>query len=654
MSAKKILINSRAYEEIRIAIIEKDYLINLYIESKKKSKKKGNIYKAVVSHVEPSLDAIFVDYGEKINGFLSIKEIAKHFFISNNNNDWQTSFKKGKEILVQIQKEERGGKGASVSTFITLTGCYLVLMPYNPNVFGISRHISGQNRIDIKKIFKELNLPKDFGIIFRTDSVGKKKSELQWEINILIYLWESIKKANFTNKAPCLIYQENDIIYRTIRDILKKDIKEIIVDSLEMFISFKDKLKYLKPDFIKSLQLYEHEKPLFYKYHIENQIESIYQRKITLLSGASVFIDVTEALIAIDVNSGKATKGININQTALSINLEATKEIARQLRFRDLGGLIVIDFIDMNHIDHKKQVEDLFVKLLKLDRAHTKIGNISCFGLLEMTRQRIGSSLQKTINVCSTCNGYGYVPSKEFIGNRIFQKIQMILNKKIMDIKIISSISVVNYISNNKKYIIHKIEKKYNININILADQNILFPNFKIFKINPLKNKNFFYPDKKKKNQKTYENSFYTLSAVEHQFEFRKKMEHKKWKLNFLFIINKYLKNNKIIKIFQILKSFFIKIFNLINTKRIYIQNKKNIKNNILYNKKKNVNNELINKIVVSYKTVFSLQEHIKRLRNKELKKPITMVKTKEDSSYSTPQNYNLIPEIKLIKKNNK
>ncbi len=405
-----MLINATQSEEVRVALIKDNYLYDLDIECPSEAKKKGNIYKAIVTRREPSLDAVFVEYGSKRQGFLPLKEIAAEYLNPNvhtqdNEKPPITALiREGQELLIQVDKEERGNKGAALTTYITLAGCYLVLMPNSPRSGGISRRIEGEDRDELKETLNSLTLEEDMGLIIRTAGVGKGQDELQADLDMLLNQWQAILQAYRTQLAPCLLHQEGDVIIRSIRDNLRKSISEIIIDDQISYIKAKQYIEQIKPEFLPNLKLYNSTIPLFNLYQIESQIETAYQRQVPLPSGGALVIDRTEALVSIDINSAKATSGTDIESTALNTNLEAADEIARQLRLRDLGGLVVIDFIDMSLSKHQRDVENRLKESLKADRARIQVGRISRFGLLEMSRQRLRLSLGESAqDTCPRC-----------------------------------------------------------------------------------------------------------------------------------------------------------------------------------------------------------------------------------------------------------
>ena len=407
---KRMLINATQPEELRVAITEGNLLYDLDIENISEIRRKGNIYKGRVSRIEPSLGAAFVNYGAERHGFLPFKEISPQFYPEKHNRNSRLSvsdcLKKDQEILVQVEKDERGNKGAALTTNISLAGRYLVLMPNNPKAAGISRRLEGKERDKLKERIASLNVPESMGLIVRTAGEGKDLEDLKWDLEYLQRVWEGISEANTLKNSPILIFKESDIIIRALRDYLKEDIEEIWVDTEEAFEEASEFVERVMPDQAKILNKYENTLPLFTRYQIESQIETAYQREVKLSSGGSIVIDDAEALVAIDINSSQATSGKDIEETAVKTNIEACEEIGRQLRLRDIGGLVVIDFIDMMKLENKRAVEDAMREALSEDRARVQIGRISRFGLLELSRQRLRSSLKERwtqdINTLST------------------------------------------------------------------------------------------------------------------------------------------------------------------------------------------------------------------------------------------------------------
>lgn len=488
---EKMLINAMQTEEIRVALIKNNHLFDLDIECPGEIKKKGNIYKATVTRREPSLDAVFVEYGSKRQGFLPLKEIAPEY-LSRNPDDFgdekppiTTLIREGQELLIQVDKEERGNKGAALTTFITLAGCYLVLMPNNPRSGGISRRIEGDERDELRETLNALTLPEDMGLIIRTAGVGKSQEELQDDLDMLCNQWQSIKQAYNSERSPCLIHQEGDVIIRSIRDNLRKSISEIIIDDQISYIKAKHYIERVKPEFLPNLKLYNSSIPLFNFYQIESQIETAYQRQVMLPSGGALVIDRTEALVSIDVNSAKATSGPDIEATAFNTNLEAADEIARQLRLRDLGGLVVIDFIDMSSSKNQRDVENRLKEALQADRARIQVGRISRFGLLEMSRQRLRLSLGETAQeVCPRCEGRGTVRNIQSHGLSITRLIEEeALKEKTAEIQVQLPPEMATFIMNEKRSFIKDIEKRHSVSVMIIANPYLHSPQYSITRL---------------------------------------------------------------------------------------------------------------------------------------------------------------------------
>lgn len=489
---EKMLINATQSEEIRVALVKDHYLYDLdidYPSENKKMGKKGDILKARITRIEQSLDAVFVEYGSKRQGFLPFKEIAPEYFIRPHTGEEKVAInsllREGQELLVQVDKEERGNKGAALTTFITLAGCYLVLMPNNPNSGGISRRIEGDERDELKGILNALTLPDDMGLIIRTAGVGKSGEELQADLDMLCNQWRAIRQAYSTQLAPCLIHQEGDVIIRSIRDNLRKSISEIIIDDHSSFIKVKAFIEQAKPDFLPNLKLYHNAIPLFNFYQIESQIESAYQREVPLPSGGALVIDRTEALVSIDVNSAKATSGANIEATAFNTNLEAADEIARQLRLRDLSGLIVIDFIDMDTAKNQREIENRLKEALKTDRARIQVGRISRFGLLEMSRQHLRLSLGESAQeVCACCQGRGRVRSIPSLGLSLIRLIEEeALKEKTVEVQVQLPVEMATFIMNEKRDFILNIEKRHQVSVLIVANPHMQRPQYNILRL---------------------------------------------------------------------------------------------------------------------------------------------------------------------------
>ncbi|MFC3909153.1 ribonuclease E/G [Legionella dresdenensis] len=488
---ERMLINATQMEEIRVALVKDHHLYDLDIDCPTDIKKKGNIYKAVVTRREPSLDAVFVEYGAKRHGFLPLKEIAPEY-LSRNPEEFgddkppiTSLIREGQELLIQVDKEERGTKGAALTTFITLAGCYLVLMPNNPNSGGISRRIEGDDRDELRETLNGLQLPEDMGLIIRTAGVGKGTDELQADLDMLCNQWQAIRHAYSTQLAPCLIHQEGDVIIRSIRDNLRKSISEIIIDDQISYVKAKQYIEQVKPDFLPNLKLYNNAVPLFNFYQVESQIETAYQREVPLPSGGALVIDRTEALVSIDINSAKATSGSDIEATALNTNLEAADEIARQLRLRDLGGLVVIDFIDMSSAKNQREVENRLKEALRADRARIQVGRISRFGLLEMSRQRLRLSLgENSQEVCPRCEGRGTVRNIQSHGLSIVRLIEEeALKEKTAEVQVQLPVDLATFIMNEKRDFILNIEKRHNVHVLIIANPYLHAPQYSITRL---------------------------------------------------------------------------------------------------------------------------------------------------------------------------
>ena len=486
---KRMLINATQKEELRVALVDGQRLFDLDIESPGHEQKKANIYKGKITRVEPSLEAAFVDYGAERHGFLPLKEIAREYFpegyVYQGRPNIRDILHEGQEVIVQVSKEERGNKGAALTTFVSLAGSYLVIMPNNPRAGGISRRIEGDERLELKEALGSLEVPDGVGLIVRTAGVGRSPEELQWDLHVLLHHWEAIKKASESRPAPFLIHQESDVIVRAIRDYLRRDIGEILIDSRKVFDKVKEHIKLVRPDFINRVKLYQGEVPLFSHFQIESQIESAFQREVQLPSGGSIVIDVTEALTAIDINSARSTRGGDIEETALNTNLEAADEIARQLRLRDLGGLIVIDFIDMTPARHQREVENRMRDAVRQDRARIQFSRISRFGLLEMSRQRLSPSLnESTHHICPRCQGTGKVRDNESLSLSILRLLEEeALKENTKQVHTIVPVKIATYLLNEKRWAITDIEKRHNVQIIVVPHEQMETPHFSVFRL---------------------------------------------------------------------------------------------------------------------------------------------------------------------------
>ncbi len=480
----RILINASQPGEIRVALLEGQQLSDLDIEYSGHEQKKSNIYKGKISRIEPSLEAAFIDYGGERHGFLPFKEIAPAYlkFKSNESSSIKNSLRVGQEMMVQIEKEERGNKGAALTTYITLPGSYLVLMPNNPGAGGISRRIEGEERREMQGLLSQMPLSEEMGLILRTAGVGRELGELENDLNLLRQQWNAIQKAFNERSAPFLIFQEGDLITRSIRDYLRRDIGEIIIDDKKIYEKVKHYIEQIRPDFVSRITLYQNITPIFMHFGIEEDVESAFQREIRLASGGTIVIDRAEALVAIDINSGRSTKNEDIEETAVKTNLEAAKEIAHQLRVRDLGGLIVIDFIDMNSEDNKRKVENCLREATKKDRARIQIGRLSSFGLLEMSRQRLRHSLGKANEtLCPRCHGEGTIRSIESLTLSLLRSIEKeALKKSTQQIRVEIPVDMATYLMNEKRQAMHQIEQRYKINLLLIPNPYWQIPQYKI------------------------------------------------------------------------------------------------------------------------------------------------------------------------------
>jgi len=480
---KRMLINATQPEEVRIALVDGQKLYDLDVETPHHQKKKANIYKGTVTRIEPSLEAAFVDYGSERHGFLPFKEVAEEYYPKNHEGkrpSIQDVLKEGQEIIVQVQKEERGNKGAALTTQITLAGPYVVMMPNNPNAGGISRRIEGDDRSETRDALSDIDLPDGMGLIIRTAGVGKSTEELQWGVNYLVQLWEAIQKATQEQSAPFLIHQESDIVILAIRDYLRQDIGEIIIDDMKTFHKARDFIQHVMPQQVYKVKPYQDTIPLFTRFQIESQIESAYQREVTLPSGGAIVIDITEALTAIDINSSRSTKGGDIEETAFHTNMEAATEIARQLRLRDIGGLVVIDFIDMHANKHQREIENKMREEVKSDRARVQIGKISRFGLLEMSRQRLRPSIEEATQiVCPRCKGVGVIRGVQSLALSILRLLEeeaMKENTKRVTVQL--PVDVATFLLNEKRHQITHIEDRHNLHILVVPNEHLVTPQY--------------------------------------------------------------------------------------------------------------------------------------------------------------------------------
>ena len=485
---KRMLINATQAEELRVAIVDGQTLYDVDIEQPAKDNKKSNIYKGRITRLEPSLEAAFVEYGAERHGFLPMKEISRDYFqagVDPNKGTIRELLREGQEVVVQVDKEERGNKGAALTTFISLAGRYMVLMPNSPTAGGVSRRIEGDDRAELKKAMDALNIPDDMGVIIRTAGVGRDAEELQWDLDYLLSIWRAIAESALSKPAPFLIYQESRLIVRALRDYMRSDIGEILVDTPEMYAEALEFVEQVMPHNKRKLKHYTDDTPLFNRFQIESQIESAYERTVRLPSGGALVIDQTEALTAIDVNSARATKGGDIEETAFNTNLEAAEEVARQLRLRDLGGLVVIDFIDMTSNKHQRDVENKLQNALKYDRARVQLGRISRFGLMEMSRQRLRNSLGEASQiVCPTCEGHGRMRSIESLSLSIIRVAEEhAMKDNTGQVLVQAPVEIANFLLNEKRSALREIEQRHDAPIVIVADEQLHSPHYEVTRI---------------------------------------------------------------------------------------------------------------------------------------------------------------------------
>jgi ribonuclease E len=487
---KRILINTTQPEELRVAMVDGQKLYDLDIEVPSRGQKKSNVYKGKITRIEPSLEAAFVDYGGNRHGFLPLKEVARSYFSETAQQaggrlSIKDALNEGQELVVQVEKEERGTKGAALTTFISLAGRYLVLMPNNPRAGGVSRRIQGEDRNLVREAMSNMNIPEGMGMIVRTAGIGRSTEELQWDLDYLVHLWDAIRTASEEKSAPFLIYQESNVIIRALRDYLRKDVTEILIDSPEVYETAREFMERVMPHNLGKLKLYQDKTPLFSRFQIESQIESAFQREVSLPSGGAIVIDHTEALVSIDINSARATKGGDIEETALNTNLEAADEIARQLRIRDLGGLVVIDFIDMQPARHLREVENRLRDALKMDRARVQIGRISRFGLLEMSRQRLRPSLGESSQVvCPRCTGQGTIRGVESLSLSILRIIEEeVMKENTLRVVARVPVDVGTYLLNEKRELLVGLENRHRISVMLIPAPALETPNYDIQRI---------------------------------------------------------------------------------------------------------------------------------------------------------------------------
>jgi ribonuclease E len=482
---KRMLFNATQQEELRVAIVDGQKLINIDIEAAGREQRKGNIYKGVITRIEPSLEACFVNYGEERHGFLPFKEVARSYFkegVDVRNASIKDALREGQEIIVQVEKEERGQKGAALTSFISLAGRYLVLMPNNPRGGGVSRRIEGEDRQELRDAMSQLDIPDGMSIIARTAGIGRDATELQWDLSYLMQLWKAIDEAAKGNSAPLLIYLESSLVIRAIRDYFQPDIGEILIDTDDIYEQAAAFMSVVMPDNLPRVKRYQDDVPLFSRFQIEHQIETAYSRTVPLPSGGAIVIDHTEALVSVDVNSARATRGSDIEETATRTNLEAADEIARQARLRDLGGLIVIDFIDMESSKAQKDVENRLRDALRHDRARVQMGKISKFGLMEMSRQRLRPALSEGSHVtCPRCNGTGHIRDTESSALQVLRIIQEeAMKENTAAIHTQVPVEVAAFLLNEKRAEVIKIETRFKVNVLMVPNKHLETPHYKL------------------------------------------------------------------------------------------------------------------------------------------------------------------------------
>lgn len=643
---KRMLINATQQEELRVALVDGQRLYDLDIESSRSEQKKSNIYKGKITRIEPSLEAVFVDYGMEKHGFLPLKEVSKNYFPENFYHDENLNIKdilqEGQELIVQINKEERGTKGAALTTFITLAGSYLVLMPNNPKIAGISRRVEGHDRVELKELLSALKMSKKMGLIIRTAGVGKSIKSLKWDLSLRLKHWDAIKKASKKKSAPFLIHQESNVIFRAFRDYLRQDIGEILIDNPHLLEIAREHITVLgRPDFINRIKLYTGNVPLFSYYQIESQINSAFQRKVRLPSGGSIVLDSTEALTAIDINSARSTRGADIEETAFNTNLEAVEEISRQLRLRDLGGLIVIDFIDMINANHQKSIETKLREIVREDRARIQIGQISKFGLLEMSRQRLSSSLgESSHHICPRCTGTGIIRDNESLSLSILRVIEEeALKENTYEVHAIVPIEIACYLLNEKRDAVYAIEKRQAGGKTIIVpNKNMKTPHYFVSRIrkgekirsmsyglSKIRKNKLFNNFKKESLQKKIQPSPVLKNASLSNYLLDEKKIQKKnvvRKKSYFYLLNNIFLNNKdfFSKFFSFMKNVFFKK-NIFIKSEIFKFDIFHFKKNFFLRKKEK-NNNIKNKIISTINT------------NQENKIISNMQKSTIDSNY--------------------
>ena len=484
---KRMLFNATQAEELRVAIVDGQSLLDLDIETLGKEQRKGNIYKGVITRIEPSLEACFVDYGTDRHGFLPFKEVSRAYFqdYDGGRARIQDVLKEGMEVIVQVEKDERGNKGAALTTFISLAGRYLVLMPNNPRGGGVSRRIEGEERQELKAAMAELEVPRGMSLIARTAGIGRSVEELQWDFNYLLQLWQAIEEAGNAHHEPYLLFMESSLLIRAVRDYFRPDIGEILVDNQEVYEQVSEFMSYVMPNNVGRLKLYDDHTPLFSRFQIEHQIESAFSRSVSLPSGGAIVIDHTEALVSVDVNSARATRGADIEDTAFKTNMEAAEEVARQMRLRDLGGLVVIDFIDMENPKHQRDVENTLRDALKKDRARVQMGKLSRFGLLELSRQRLKPALGESSHVaCPRCAGTGVIRGIESTALHVLRIIQEeAMKDNTGEVHAQVPVDVATFLLNEKRAELFGLEERLDVSVFLIPNTHLENPHYEISRV---------------------------------------------------------------------------------------------------------------------------------------------------------------------------
>ena len=626
---KRMLFNATHSEELRVAVVDGQKLLDLDIETAGNEKKKSNIYKGKISRIEPGLEAAFVDYGVPRHGFLPFKEILRSIFKDKNVDFSKAKIKdvieEGQELLVQVEKDERGNKGAALTTFIGLAGRYLVLMPNNPRGGGVSRRIEGNERESLKEVINQLELPNGMSIIARTAGIGRSLDELKWDLNYLLQLWDAIKDASESQKSPFLIFQDGSLVIRAIRDYFHQDIEEILIDEKNIYEQAYQFMSNVMPDNAARVKLYKETTPLFSRFQIEQQIESAFSREVTLPSGGSIVIDHTEAMVTVDVNSARSTRGSDIEETAYKTNKEAAEEISRQLRIRDIGGLIVVDFIDMENQKNQRLIEEQLKNLSLIDRARIQIGRISRFGLLELSRQRLRGVLGESSNItCPRCSGIGHIRSVESSALHILRAMEEESMKDgTVSIQAQVPLTVAAYLLNEKRVEIRYLEKRLGVTCVLIPNTNLETPNYSIKRVKS---------DDVENNEKP---SYTILKTIEKESSVNSST-------------NKNQKNSKpIVTVVNPEKAPMAKFSIISFFKNLFSPKKSNKKNSKFTNKRKYLKSKKYNKKRENYQSKNNNKRKFNTKRNFKRSFKSSPQSTKNDHETSVDATHTNIPEPK-------